>query len=258
MASHRTHYDTLGVDQEVDPDELRRVWKILVQVWHPDRFEGDMREHAHAQTSRINEAYNVLRDADKRSAYDRTVITIAANATEQRRVVPRRSHSGAAPPRPQAGHQQVTARSAIAEFARAFEEAARCYPRVVGALSACLVLLAAIGVLHARSDTPVPSSSLKTPIVRAAANPSVITEDLTTIESESDSFPTVDADVAAAQQAGAAAPIGAADPEAAPNQPRSNDSLDQSRASDAPPHSVSPEMTRTPRRIIRVMPKRPR
>lgn len=74
QAKTRTHYDVLGVDRTADDAEIRRAWKTLVQVWHPDRFpDGDTRDKAQEQTQAINEAWSTLRHGDKRSQYDRRV-----------------------------------------------------------------------------------------------------------------------------------------------------------------------------------------
>lgn len=166
MARQRSHYDTLGVDREVDADELRRAWKVLVQVWHPDRFDGDMRDHAEAQTARINEAYGVLRDAGSRAMYDARLdydagSTAAAAPAPVRASAPEPTVRAADRPIAVSAAADVTARSALTEFAQAFEEAARRYPRVVGSLAACLVLLFGGGFLYAHAGGPhVPAARL--------------------------------------------------------------------------------------------------
>ena len=71
MAATRTHYDILAIDRDADDAAVRRAWKTLVQVWHPDRFTGDMRDDAERMTMRINESYHVLRDESRRRVYDR-------------------------------------------------------------------------------------------------------------------------------------------------------------------------------------------
>lgn len=81
MAADRTHYDTLGIDPSADADEIRRAWKVLVQVWHPDRFTGDMRDEAESRAAQINGAYQALRDSSKRAAYD---CRLAADREQER------------------------------------------------------------------------------------------------------------------------------------------------------------------------------
>jgi len=81
MAPSKTHYDVLGIAADADEAEIKRAWKVLVQVWHPDRFTGEMREHAEGQVQHINEAYGTLRISDKRGEYDRR-LAYEAGATE--------------------------------------------------------------------------------------------------------------------------------------------------------------------------------
>jgi hypothetical protein len=66
----RTYYDLLGVARDADDTEIRRAWKLLVQVWHPDRFDGATRDEAERMTASINEAYHTLRNTQARDRYD--------------------------------------------------------------------------------------------------------------------------------------------------------------------------------------------
>jgi hypothetical protein len=47
-------YEVLGVPRDLAPDELRRAYRELVRVWHPDRFQGEPRLQAEA-TERLKE-----------------------------------------------------------------------------------------------------------------------------------------------------------------------------------------------------------
>jgi molecular chaperone DnaJ len=61
-------YDVLGVERTAGPDEIRKAYRDLARRHHPDvSREPD----ATARFQQINEAYEVLRDADKRAQYDR-------------------------------------------------------------------------------------------------------------------------------------------------------------------------------------------
>jgi hypothetical protein len=163
----------LGVGPEVAADELRSAWKVLVQVWHPDRFDGELREHAEAQTARINEAYHVLRDASRRTSYDDRLAYESGSSSRNPAAatsasVKQSTVSDPLPARPgAAGHPQahamgeVSALGALGDFARAFEEAARRYPRMVGALAACLLLLFGGGLIYAHTAGPqIPETRL--------------------------------------------------------------------------------------------------
>src|SRR5262245_19377355 len=65
----RCYYETLEVERTAGDAELKSAFRKLAMKWHPDRNPGDASsEHRFKE---INEAYEVLKDADKRAAYDR-------------------------------------------------------------------------------------------------------------------------------------------------------------------------------------------
>jgi DnaJ-class molecular chaperone len=63
-----TYYDTLQVARTASKEVIQASWKALMQTHHPDKEHGN-EEHAR----RLNEAYDVLSDPQKREAYDRTL-----------------------------------------------------------------------------------------------------------------------------------------------------------------------------------------
>ncbi|KAK4441891.1 DnaJ domain-containing protein, partial [Podospora aff. communis PSN243] len=62
------YYNTLGVSSSATPDEIRRAYLKLIRKMHPDK-SGNTPE-ATAATQRLTEAFQVLKDPAKRSAYD--------------------------------------------------------------------------------------------------------------------------------------------------------------------------------------------
>src|ERR1700709_1406128 len=62
-------YATLGVAKTATPDDLKKAYRKLAMQFHPDRNPGD--KQAEAKFKEINEAYDVLKDDQKRAAYDR-------------------------------------------------------------------------------------------------------------------------------------------------------------------------------------------
>src|SRR5258708_37373439 len=62
-------YDILGVAKSADADELKRAYRKLAMQYHPDRNAGD--KSAEHKFKDISEAYDVLKDDQKRAAYDR-------------------------------------------------------------------------------------------------------------------------------------------------------------------------------------------
>lgn len=63
------YYATLGVAREASADELKKAYRKLAMQHHPDRNPND--KQAEAKFKEINEAYDVLKDDQKRAAYDR-------------------------------------------------------------------------------------------------------------------------------------------------------------------------------------------
>ncbi len=63
------YYTILGVEREADEAELKKAYRRLAMQYHPDRNGGDV--EAEARFKEITEAYEVLRDPEKRGVYDR-------------------------------------------------------------------------------------------------------------------------------------------------------------------------------------------
>ena len=62
-------YETLGVDRGADAGALKSAYRKLAKELHPDRNPDN--EDAERQFKEINQAYDILKDDDKRAAYDR-------------------------------------------------------------------------------------------------------------------------------------------------------------------------------------------
>lgn len=69
MAAKRDYYEVLGVARDADEDTLKRAYRKLAMQYHPDRNVGDA--EAEAKFKEASEAYDVLRDPQKRQLFDR-------------------------------------------------------------------------------------------------------------------------------------------------------------------------------------------
>ena len=64
----RDYYQTLGVKKSASQDEIKKAYRKLARKYHPDVNPDD--PNAEEKFKNINEAYQVLSDADKRQKYD--------------------------------------------------------------------------------------------------------------------------------------------------------------------------------------------
>ncbi|WKZ25292.1 MAG: DnaJ C-terminal domain-containing protein [bacterium] len=70
MATKNDYYDLLGVTKTSSGQEIKNAYRKKALEWHPDRHQGADKEEAEKKFKEINEAYQVLSDSNKKSAYD--------------------------------------------------------------------------------------------------------------------------------------------------------------------------------------------
>ena len=66
--SKQDYYELLGVERGADAAALKKSYRQAAMKHHPDRNPGD--SEAEQKFKEINEAYDVLKDSNKRAAYD--------------------------------------------------------------------------------------------------------------------------------------------------------------------------------------------
>ena len=68
MADKRDYYEVLGIQKGASDTDIKKAYRSLAKKYHPDVNPGD--KDAEAKFKEVNEAYEVLSDADKKAKYD--------------------------------------------------------------------------------------------------------------------------------------------------------------------------------------------
>lgn len=84
MAQEQDYYAIIGASKDSDQETIKQSYRKLAREYHPDRVANlgqEFKELAARKMESINEAYQVLSDADKRREYDRALATGRAGAS---------------------------------------------------------------------------------------------------------------------------------------------------------------------------------
>ncbi|MDR2175306.1 MAG: DnaJ domain-containing protein [Synergistaceae bacterium] len=97
---YKDYYEILGVGRTAPQSEIRKAYRKLAKKYHPDVSKE---KNADARYREINEAYEVLKDPDKRSKYD----TLGANWQQGQDFTPPPGWQGAGGPHAEFGGEWV-------------------------------------------------------------------------------------------------------------------------------------------------------
>ena len=65
---YKDYYKILGVERKANADEIKKAYRKLAMAYHPDHNQGN--KGAEEKFKEINEAYQVLSNAEQRARYD--------------------------------------------------------------------------------------------------------------------------------------------------------------------------------------------
>lgn len=68
----RDYYEVLGIDKSASEKELKSAYRKLAKKYHPDANPGD--KQSEEKFKELSEAYDILKDPEKRKLYDNSVM----------------------------------------------------------------------------------------------------------------------------------------------------------------------------------------
>lgn len=69
----KTHYDILGLEPDAKLSDIKKSYRKLALLYHPDRVPPEKKEESTIKFREVSEAYEVLSDESKRAEYDRSL-----------------------------------------------------------------------------------------------------------------------------------------------------------------------------------------
>src|SRR6476661_9528338 len=66
----RDYYQVLGLPRTASPEDIKKAYRRFARQYHPDLHSGSKKAEMEKKFKELNEAHEVLSDADKRKKYD--------------------------------------------------------------------------------------------------------------------------------------------------------------------------------------------
>ena len=93
MPEIRTFYDELGIGSDAGASEIKRAFKEIAKVYHPDMNPPDKKDWAHEQMSRLNFIVETLLDSDRRVEYNELIAKYKRGMNDRPRRSPRQEYA---------------------------------------------------------------------------------------------------------------------------------------------------------------------
>ena len=81
------YYDILEVNKNASPEMIEKAYKLLVKKYHPDLQENNLKIEYEEKIKKINEAYEVLSNQEKRKNYDLTLNNITISSDDYNNLI---------------------------------------------------------------------------------------------------------------------------------------------------------------------------
>lgn len=66
----KDYYKIMGVKQDATQDDIKKAYRKLARQYHPDKYTGENKKESEEKFKDVGEAYEVLKDPEKRAKYD--------------------------------------------------------------------------------------------------------------------------------------------------------------------------------------------
>lgn len=83
----KNYYEILEVNEKASKEIIKKIFKIHIKNNHPDLFEGDEKILMEEKVKKINEAYEVLSNEDKRKKYDEELKQSKENLNNEKSLI---------------------------------------------------------------------------------------------------------------------------------------------------------------------------